>query len=290
MDRVFQEFYPDAKSQEEAPSELIHVSCTGYRSPSGAQTRVAKLGWGDRTRVTHAYHMGCYAAVPALRLAQGALLRARLENPQDSRPVDVAHTEICSLHFRPGIAAPDQWVIQSLFADGFIRYAMRAIAPGESPREAGFKLLATDEVIVPNTSEEMTWVPSEQGFAMTLGREVPRAIGRTVRSFVERLFERQGLDFRVEGARCLFAVHPGGPRIVDAVEESLELKAHQTAHSREILRERGNLSSATLPHLWKKLVDDSEIAAGTRVVSLAFGPGLTVCGSLFELVRPEVER
>src|SRR5690349_3890255 len=60
-------------SAETAPDDIIHVTCTGYLSPSGAQKMVAARGWGGHTRVLHAYHMGCYAALPAVRMADALL-------------------------------------------------------------------------------------------------------------------------------------------------------------------------------------------------------------------------
>src|SRR5262249_2307540 len=76
--------------REEPPDDLIHVTCTGYVSPSAAQNLVATRGWGARTRVTHAYHMGCYAALPALRIAAGFVASGSVR-------ADVVHTELCSL-------------------------------------------------------------------------------------------------------------------------------------------------------------------------------------------------
>jgi predicted naringenin-chalcone synthase len=122
---------------------------------------------------------------------------------------------------------------------------------------------------------------------MTLGREVPREIARGVGPFVERLLARLDVAGEASDSRtpCFYAVHPGGPKIVDAVEETLGLSTEQTLHSREILRSRGNLSSATLPHIWDALLKEREIPHGARVVSLAFGPGLTLCGSVFRVHR-----
>ena len=80
-----------------------------------------------------------------------------------------------------------------------------------------------------------------------------------------------------------FAIHPGGPKIIDAVQEALELSDKQTQESKKILFERGNMSSATLPHVWNEMLN-SDIPKGTKIISLAFGPGLTLFGSVFELV------
>jgi predicted naringenin-chalcone synthase len=249
---------------ETPPDDLIHVTCTGYVSPSGAQKLVAAQRWA--TRVTHAYHMGCYAAVPALRIAAGALSTG-------SRRADIVHTELCSLHMDPSDHSPEQLVVQSLFADGLIRYSLAHEGPG-------LELLATHERIMANSIESMSWRVGDHGMAMTLARDVPARIGTVLREFVVELFERAGRPL-ADLKHCAWAVHPGGPKILDAVRDTLELSEAQIATSRAVLRDHGNMSSATLPYIWMRLARN--VPEGTLVPSLAFGPGLTVCGALFEL-------
>jgi predicted naringenin-chalcone synthase len=249
------------------PDDLIHVTCTGYVSPSGGQKLVAARGWP--TRVTHAYHMGCYAAVPAVRLAAGAIATG-------SRRADIVHTELCSLHLDPSDHRLEQLVVQSLFADGMIRYTM--VPDDGGP---GLRVLALHEQVLPDSADAMTWLVANWGMQMTLSREVPERIAGALRGFVIELYRRAGLDL---GAmeRSVFAVHPGGPRIIDRVREVLELSEAQIATSRGVLFDHGNMSSATLPHIWQRLIDDPAVPRGTPIPSLAFGPGLTMCGALLE--------
>jgi predicted naringenin-chalcone synthase len=260
------------------PRDLIHVTCTGYVSPSPAQRLVERKGWGDRTRVTHAYQMGCYAAFPAVRMAVGALRTpAALAVTGAPARADVVHTELCSLHFDPGQSSIEQLVVQSLFADGFIRYAVT----GAQPPGPSLRVLAMAETIVPDSASSMSWVMSDFGMQMTLARDVPEQIGGALRGFVLALYQRAGLDPSVHLRHSIAAVHPGGPRIIDRVRDILELGEHQIQTSREVLRDHGNMSSATLPHIWMRLVADPGVAPDTLVLSLAFGPGLTLCGGLF---------
>jgi len=255
-DRVFEEFYETAT----APDDLIHVTCTGYASPSGAQKVVSKRNWGEKTSVTHAYHMGCYGSIPALRMAKGFLL-----SDESKRRADIVHTEICSLQANPSKHETDQLVSQSLFADGFIKYSV-------SKKPDGLKLLATREEIIPNSTAAMTWNVVEWGFEMSLAKEVPVLIARTLKGYMERL--------RCDWKQALFAVHPGGPKILTHVQEILGLTDEQMAYSFGALSQYGNMSSATLPHIWKKMLDNAE--DGRQVVSLAFGPGLSICGAVME--------
>ena len=260
----------------EPPSDVIHVTCTGYISPSGAQTLVAKRHWGEDTRVTHAYHMGCYASLPAIRIGRGLL-----ESARGSRRVDVVHTELCSLHLDPAQHTPEQLVVQSLFSDGFIRYALRDAAHDRT-NEPGFRVLAVEEAILPDTASAMTWMTSEWGMQMTLARDVPERIVQGMDRLLRRLYARARLDFEAERRRSVYAIHPGGPRIIDRVRDALELPESSISLSREVLLAYGNMSSATLPHIWMRMLDSPLVPEGALVASLAFGPGLTVCGGLFK--------
>jgi predicted naringenin-chalcone synthase len=262
-------------AESEAPADLLHVTCTGYSSPSAIQKLVDAKHWHRRTRLTQVYHQGCYAAVPAVRLASamvgdGAGASARAE---------IVHTELCTLHFDPSDHSPEQLVVQSLFADGHIRYAVTsgraAIRPG------ALELLAVGEEMIPGSLDHMTWVLSDHCFRMTLSIDVPGRIAGDLEMFLSRLFRRADLDYGNEAGEAVFAVHPGGPRILDSVRELLSLDERQIAHSRKVLLDRGNMSSATLPHIWMAIASDEGVRSGSLVVSLAFGPGLTIAATVF---------
>lgn len=260
------------------PSDLIHVTCTGYVTPSGAQRVVASKGWGARTQVTHAYHMGCYAAVPALRIAAGQLAVAGSFAPGGAdRRADIVHTELCTLHLDPSEHSAEQLVVQSLFADGFIRYSLRE----NEQSSHGLDVLALSEQILAGSAESMGWAAGDFGMHMTLARDVPDRIAGALRSFVSGLFDKAGVNWADSLRTAMVAVHPGGPKIIDRVREVLELNDAQVQASRDVLLDFGNMSSATLPHVWLRMLADDEVRSGTLILSLAFGPGLTVCGGLF---------
>ena len=100
---------------EDDPDHIIHVTCTGYVSPSPIQSYLSLHG-KHRIQATNLYHMGCYAAIPATRTA------AALAAP-DHR-VKVVHNELCTLHFQSEDKKAEQLVIQSLFADGHCSYLL----------------------------------------------------------------------------------------------------------------------------------------------------------------------
>ncbi|HEU5076839.1 MAG TPA: 3-oxoacyl-[acyl-carrier-protein] synthase III C-terminal domain-containing protein [Polyangiaceae bacterium] len=264
------------------PPDLVHVTCTGYESPSAAQRLVAARGWGSAVRVTHAYHMGCYAALPAMHIA-AAFSAAHRTQAGRAHFVDVVHSELCSLHLNPLLHTPEQLVVQTLFADGFIAYSVAAEGP--VPGGAALALLALREEILPDSGEAMTWVCADAGMQMTLARDVPERIASALADFVAGLCDQAELS-RAERSGAAFAIHPGGPRILDLVQGRLQLSEEQVAFSRSVLFSRGNMSSATLPHIWLELLQPGALADGRPVISLAFGPGLTMCGAVLRKVSP----
>ncbi len=263
--RIMQKFYEDAAAMEMAPSHLIHVSCTGYMAPNAAQILVSEKRWN--TQLTNAYHMGCYAAFPAVRMA-AAFLKT---SDQPQRGVDIVHNEMCGLHLNPLDHSPEQIVVQSLFADGHIKYSLIA---EPNPGEYGLRLLAMKEMLVPDSTNDMSWALSELGMQMTLSREVPEKIQPHLKQLIAAFEPNE---------QTLFAIHPGGPKIIEAVQKTLGLRDDQCAVSKKILFECGNMSSATLPHIWHEILA-ARPARGSKLISLAFGPGLTLFGALFEVV------
>ena len=266
--RVFGEFYPAHSSP---PEHIIHVTCTGYSSPSAPQVTVDRNGWSGATDITHAYHMGCYASIPAVRMAAGFV-------HTQARKVDVVHTEVCSLHMNPLNHSPEQLVVYSLFADGHIKYSLEQ--PDESNASSGLGLIEIKEFLIPGTQEHMSWDSSDWGMKMTLSQKVPAKVGEYLPGFLKKWFDEE--DLKTVLSDAIFAIHPGGPKIIDSIQELLNLREDQVAHSKQVLLEYGNMSSATLPHVWQKLYDDPTVPSGKLIVSLAFGPGLTIFGALLK--------
>ncbi|MEO0337502.1 MAG: 3-oxoacyl-[acyl-carrier-protein] synthase III C-terminal domain-containing protein, partial [Pseudomonadota bacterium] len=187
------------------------------------------------------------------------------------RVVDVVHTEACSLHASFADDSKEQMIVNSLFSDGIVKYQIGSHLKGRR-----LVLRHYEEQMIPGTEEDMSWKIADSNLAMTLARSVPKTISAHIEDFVSRF------DL---GPSPVFAVHPGGPSIIDAIGDVLNLSDSQLALSRHVFFENGNMSSATLPYIWKEVLDQGEIAPGKQVMSLAFGPGLTMCGALFEVVE-----
>jgi predicted naringenin-chalcone synthase len=259
--KIFENFYPPEKRY---PGHLIHVTCTGYQSPSAPQLVFSTRE--NHPQITHAYHMGCYASLPAVRMAMSISDAQQLE-------VDIVHNELCSLHLNPANHTPEQLVVQSLFADGHIKYTV-----SEGARGRHFEILTIHERLIPNSLGDMSWTPTPSGMKMTLSRDVPEKIQARLINFLEELSLSSGIDL-ITLKKSIFAIHPGGPKIIDQIQKRLELDESQVQYSRKILKNRGNMSSATLPHIWMEILESDYKG---YVVSLAFGPGLTMFGAVFE--------
>ena len=277
-ENVFERIYGEETAP---PDDIVHVSCSGYLSPSPVQVYLSKRSW-YRTAVTHSYHMGCYGAFPAVRTAVGLVGSSYASLTQPKRRVDLVHTEFLSLHFDLLGEAPDNFVTSTLFADGFIKYTASPQAEFARTGKSGLKILAIEERILPASLPEMTLRPGPFQFDMSLSKKVPFLIRDNVGDFVTSLCAQAGFDLEDEKRDMVFAIHPGGPAILNQIRNKLGIEESQIALSRQVLRNHGNMASATAPHIWQRIAESTEIPAGTKVLSMAFGPGLTVIGAIFE--------
>jgi predicted naringenin-chalcone synthase len=254
------------------PQTIIQVSCTGYESPSVIQRLTADFGWQDHCQLLRLHHMGCYAMIPAVNLA------AKLANDSGNRnraaPVSIFSSELCTLHLNPLACEADQIVANTLFADGAIRIDL-----GPDQTSGSLGLVAHCETILPNSLEEMTWNLADSRFHFFLSKKIPFHVSKVICDQVDHFLAQQGVN-RQDIA--FFAIHPGGPRIIDAIQKKLELAEEQVAHSKAVLFEQGNVSSCTVAFIWSKLLNDPEVPDGSLIVSLAFGPGLTLTMNLMQ--------
>jgi predicted naringenin-chalcone synthase len=272
--------YPDADAP---PDELIHVSTTGYLLPSPVHELVSQKGWPSTT-VSHCYHQGCYGAFPAVRMAAGALAAARSGVSQPRERVDIAHTEICSIHVAPECVDAEHIICDSLFGDGFIRYSAYSEAAFRERQAPGLEVVRYADTTIPASLDTMTWRPIANRFEMTLSVDVPRLIAAHVEPFITGLLRDTGLDSAAEKSRIIWVIHPGGPAIVELVGGCLGLSKDQITGGKDALRDGGNTSSATVPRIWNRILLDPGVPKGTPVVSMAFGPGLTATAMVARVV------
>jgi predicted naringenin-chalcone synthase len=245
-----------------APGEVglfAVATCTGYATPGLDIRLAADLGMPAGLQRLLVGHMGCYAAIPGLA-AVGDFVAAR------SRPAVLLCCELTSLHVQPAQADLEQVVAHALFSDAA---AAVVVEPGASRgRRLAGVVARTDH----STADHMTWDVTDLGFRLGLSPRVPDVLSRHVGDVVDELLSGAGL--RAEDVAG-WAVHPGGPRILDVVRDELGLREEQIAASRRVLAEHGNCSSATVLLVLQELAD-----VDGPVVAMAFGPGLTLYAAL----------
>ncbi|MHC4260912.1 MAG: type III polyketide synthase [Planctomycetota bacterium] len=263
VSRAAENALADADVSPRAVTHLVTVSCTGFGAPGFDRALVDALGLDAGVQRTHVGFMGCHGALNGLRVA-----RAFCESDPSAR-VLVAAVELSSLHVQP-TGGEGQVVANALFADG----AAAMVLGGEAHGRA-WPARASGSHLFPDSEDLMTWDVGDHGFEIALSARVPEAIEGGLRPWLVEWLESQGVALENVGS---WAVHPGGPRIVDAVERSLELPPEALENSRAILRDLGNMSSPTVLFLLDGLMQRD---APRPCVALGFGPGLFAEVALF---------
>ncbi len=242
---------------------LTVVSCTGYATPGLDILLARDLGMSDAVQRLHVGHMGCYAAVPGLATVSDATV-AR------GKVAVMLCMELTSLHVQPPDMEVEQMVAHALFSDA-------AAATVVVPDAAGLEVVDVVARTDADNAALMTWDVTDQGFRMGLSPLIPDVLERHVEGVMDELLSRHGVAV---GDVAGWAVHPGGPRILDVISERLGLADDALDEARSTLRDYGNCSSATVVLVLQRILAEREIADGQHVVFMAFGPGLTLYAAL----------
>jgi predicted naringenin-chalcone synthase len=246
-------------------THLVTVSCTGFGAPGVDVELIQRLGLPATIERTHVGYMGCHGALNGLRVARA------LVDADPAARVLLCAVELCSLHYYYGWD-PQKVIAHALFADG----AAALIGGwGDEAPHASWRLGASGSCMFPDSAGAMRWTIGDHGFAMTLSREVPELIGKHLRPWLARWLDLQRLAVADVAS---WAIHPGGPKILDAVAAALDLQPADMAPSRGVLTDHGNMSSPTLLFILECL---RQTGAARPCVALGFGPGLTVEAGLF---------
>ena len=239
-------------------THLVVASCTGFTAPGLDLLLAARLGLRRDVERTLIGFMGCSAAVPALRSAHQAV------RSEPTSRVLVVNLELCTLHLQE-TADIETALSFLLFADG----AAAALVTAD---ETGIALDDFRAAVIPDSADLITWHIGDQGFRMHLSGKVPGRI-------VQALREEQGRNdadgiLRGESIQDIahWAVHAGGRTVLDAVEIGLSLPPDALRHSRAVLRDHGNMSSATIMFVLERIL--KECADQARGFGMAFGPGM----------------
>lgn len=267
------------------PADVTHVvtvSCTGFFAPGPDFMLVRELGLSPAAQRYHLGFMGCYASMPALRLAKSFC------DADPSAVVLVVSVELCTLHVRSSNDS-DQIIASSLFSDGAGAAVVSARDLGS--RGPQLELDAFETIITPVGEGDMAWTIGDEGFEMVLSTYVPQIIDEHVTDALQPLFAHEaGLHEHPAETIRHWAIHPGGRSILDKVETRMGLEAEQLRASRDVLRDFGNMSSATILFVLQHILEAAgDTAAGDadRICAMAFGPGLTVETALMTVRRGE---
>jgi predicted naringenin-chalcone synthase len=245
-------------------THLVTVSCTGFRAP-GVDVEIIKgLGLAPTVQRTHVGFMGCHGALNGLRVA-----RAYVEADPAAR-VLLGAVELCVLHYHYQWD-PQRMVANALFGDG----AAAVVGVHDSAAATGaWRVAANGACLFPDSEDAMTWTVGDHNFEMTLSKRVPGLIGEGLRPWLEGWLGQNGVS--LDGVAS-WAIHPGGPRILSAVEEALGLGREQAAASRAVFAKYGNMSSPTVLFILDHLRSQG---APRPCVALGFGPGLAAEAAL----------
>ena len=251
-------------------THLITVSCTGLYAPGLDIDLINTLRLPITTHRTCINFMGCYAAISALKAADAFC------TADPSARVLIVCTELCSLHFQKK-PTDDNYLANALFADG----ASAVLVEGNSNRGVRIEMSRFHTMLIQNGSSHMAWNVGDFGFEMRLSTYVPDLLEKNITEFCARLVAES--NSTIASLKYL-AVHPGGKKILSAVESALGVTKEMNGPAYAILKNFGNMSSPTVLFVLKSIVDQlSREDHHEEIASFAFGPGLTLEGVLFKI-------
>lgn len=250
-------------------THLIVVCCTGMYAPGLDIELIRELGLRPTVHRTAINFMGCYAAFNALKIADAFC------KSDEHAKVLVVCTEICSLHFQRD-ATEDNLLANALFADGSAAVLVEhATASSLKLELKGFyNDLSTND-------NDMAWSIGDLGFEMRLSSYVPDIIRSGISKLTRSLLAEIG-DEKSDIQH--FAIHPGGKRILEVIEEELNIPEEKNSAAYHVLKNYGNMSSATVLFVLKALVEKfNKQNVNENILSFAFGPGLTMESMLLKI-------
>jgi predicted naringenin-chalcone synthase len=242
-------------------THLIVTTCTGLSAPGIDLEIIYRCKLNPSVERTVVGFMGCNAAINALKLARHIVRSA------PEAKVLVVSVELCTLHLQESNCI-EQLLSFLLFGDG-------CAAAVVSAEPHGFSLDRFHAELVQQAADQITWTVGDFGFDMVLSGQVPSTIAGALRSGADRV-----LAGTPSGAIDMWAVHPGGRTVLDAVEDAFRLEPPALAYSRAILRDYGNMSSPTVLFVLDALMRAGP-SPGARGCAMAFGPGLAAESVLF---------
>ncbi|KAK7264093.1 hypothetical protein RJT34_31696 [Clitoria ternatea] len=260
-------------------THLVYVSSSEARLPGGDLYLAKGLGLSPETQRIMLYFAGCSGGVAGLRVAKDIA-----ENNPGSR-VLLATSETTIIGFKPpSLDRPYDLVGVALFGDGAgaIMIGSNPILETERPL---FELHTAVQEFLPNTEKKIDGRLTEEGISFRLARELPQIIEDNVEGFCDKLMGVVGFQNK-EYNKLFWAVHPGGPAILNHIEKRLDLLPDKLDASRRALMDYGNASSNTIVYVLEYMIEErlknikNDQEDHEWGLILAFGPGITFEGIL----------
>lgn len=258
--------------------DIVTVSTTGIATPSLDARLMQRIRLRPDVRRTPVFGLGCAGGVSGLMRA-ATLARAR-----PGSMVLLLVVELCTLTFRHADLSKNNLVATALFGDGAAAalvqspptLTMPAASPDTLPR-----LVDGAEHTWPGTLDIMGWDIRDDGFGVVFSRDIPNLVRTRFGPVVGGFLERNQLD---SGALDLMLAHPGGVKVLEALQDVLHLPDAALADSRAVLRDHGNMSAATALFVLERALCRGDLAAGSgqRGLLSALGPGFTASLGLIE--------
>ena len=253
-------------------THLIVVCCTGMYAPGLDIDLVKKLGLSSTVQRTAINFMGCYAAFNALKVADAFC------NSDVKAKVLIVCTELCSLHFQRE-ATDDNLLANALFGDGSAAIMVEA----KSDSKLKLKLESFHSDLSKEGEQDMAWTVGDLGFEMKLSAYVPDIIKGGIAALTNSLLAK--ISKKLSDIKH-FAIHPGGKKILEVIEEELGISKEQNRSAYYVLERYGNMSSPTALFVLQDVISRlSAVNEGDHILSFAFGPGLTLESMILKIEK-----
>ena len=243
---------------------LFFVSVTGIATPSIDARLVNRLELRTDIKRTPIFGLGCVAGAAGISRAADYL------KAYPEQAAVVLSVELCSLTLQAEDFSIPNLIASGLFGDGAAAVLLLGERHPAASRTAGPTVRAAQATFYRNTEDAMGWEITERGFRIVLSDEVPRLIGRMIPGDVERFLTAQGLKLSDVTS---FVSHPGGPKILKAVEEALSLPPEALSLSWKHLAAVGNMSSASVLMVLGDTIAERRPPPGALGLLFAMGPG-----------------
>lgn len=253
-------------------THLVTVSCTGFYAPGPDFDIIQSVGLDPSIERYHLGFMGCYASIPALKMAQ-QFCRA-----DEDATVLVVSVELCSIHFQAN-SKMDNLLSSTVFSDG----GAGVIVSRKQPGKHSLKIDGFASSINKKGEDDMAWSIGDTGFNMILSSYIPDLLKEGMDDFLLDIMNQFQVSYdEIEH----WAIHPGGRAILDKLETSTSVPEGKLGTSRKVLSNFGNMSSATILFVLKELLNQPSEKTEEKALAMAFGPGLTLESALLTKFTP----